>query len=63
MEFMLPYLVIGGVLSYILIYSGKYKMRSLHGDKIDELWKAKKAILIALTWPYVVFKGLIQSNR
>lgn len=63
MGWILLYLVLGAVFSYIFIYSGKYKMRSLDGSKINKLWKAKKAIYIALLWPYVIVKGLIDSNR
>jgi hypothetical protein len=63
MRWILLYLLAGVVLSYIFIYSGKYTMKSLDGSKIDALWKAKKATFIALLWPYVIVKGLIDSNR
>lgn len=62
MGWILLYLMVGAVLSYIFIYSGKYTMKSLDGSKIDKLWKAKKAAFIVLVWPYVIVRGLIDSN-
>jgi hypothetical protein len=63
MGWILLYLVLGVVFSYIFIYSGKYEIIRIDGSKINNLWKARKATFIALSWPYVIVKGLIDSNR